>query len=79
MLLHPEILREWYGHLVGGEWSLRGGPAGDTGLWAAISLCFSSFPSMAIGLSGFELSMVVMPFLRDGGYVQLNDKFYLRP
>jgi hypothetical protein len=22
---------------------------------------------------------LVMPFLRDGGYIRLNDRFYLRP
>jgi hypothetical protein len=63
---HPELLSDWWHNVISGE----GRFAPDQSYWAiggtiaAASLL--TFPKMSLGLSGFELSMVVMPLIRGG-------------
>lgn len=61
---HPEVLQSWFNAVIRGDWGLRQPHAASQGTWAIALLCLVSFPSMALGLSGFELSMVVMPLVR---------------
>ena len=61
----PELLEDWWQavtHYEGHVFSVVGsmGPS-----WLPLALlCLYAFPAMALGLSGFELSMVVMPLVR---------------
>jgi hypothetical protein len=50
---HPAYLSAWWGNVTA---------ASGSG-WALFGRCLRAFPSMSLGLSGFELSMVVLPLL----------------
>jgi hypothetical protein len=54
---HPELLGGWSGALF----SLHGSP------WTMIGICLLLFPKLALGLSGFETGVAVMPLVRGGG------------
>src|SRR5262249_40825063 len=56
VMLHPELLQRWHGELV-----LRGD---FTALLAASALVF---PKLALGMSGFETGVAVMPLIAGGG------------
>ena len=62
---HPDILRAWWARVLAGDWHMPEGGAGNRGGgWAAALACLMLFPKMALGLSGFEMSMVVMPLVK---------------
>jgi hypothetical protein len=66
---HRDILDAWLSKLRDGHWDiarpiLRGADWGTI-----VLLCLLLFPRLALGLSGFELSMVLMPLIRG----QAND------
>ncbi len=52
--LHPEVLARWKGNLF----AQHGGP------WAMIGISLILFPKLALGLSGFETGVAVMPLIR---------------
>lgn len=57
----PEIFWAWYGDVQTGEWIIRA-PYWARDDWRSVLvLSFLFLPSVALGLSGFELSMIVMP------------------
>jgi hypothetical protein len=59
LVLHPELLRAWWAGLG------QGPMPGRAGGWGAVALrCLTAFPQMALGVSGLELSMVVLPLIR---------------
>jgi hypothetical protein len=60
---HPDIVAEWWEKV--GQGHLDYPALANTGnnWWALAGLCLLLFPKMALGLSGFELSMVVMPLV----------------
>jgi hypothetical protein len=61
---HPAILDRWYEQVISGDWGWSTGRLVPGG-WLRIALiCVLLLPKMALGLSGFELSMVVMPLIR---------------
>src|SRR5262249_25604734 len=61
---HPDLLQNWWAGLPQ-EKSYPAGSLFFFGGWASvIVLCLVSFPKMSLGLSGFELSMVVVPLVR---------------
>ncbi len=51
---HPEAIRSWWGGVLG----RHGSP------WMAIGLALFLFPKLALGLSGFETGVAVMPLVR---------------
>ncbi len=60
---HPDIVSRWWSQLgVAGEFP-TGGSFGD-GALAFASVILMTFPQMALGLSGFELSMANAPLVR---------------
>ncbi len=59
-----DLLQLWWGRIERGYWHPAAGPLPPQA-WGAIALlCLLAFPQMALGMSGFELSMVVMPLVR---------------
>jgi hypothetical protein len=63
LLLHWSSVQSWYQSVLAGDWHMEhGGPKG--GLWAAIAACLIYFPKLALGLSGFETGVAVMPLVR---------------
>jgi hypothetical protein len=54
---YPDLFDRWYAEL-----GTRGtGPAGAWDWWTIVGMCVIFFPQLSLGLSGFEMSMVVMP------------------
>src|SRR5437588_6948540 len=61
---HPELVSAWWSRLALGHWHPQA-PFLAPGAWGMMAaICFLSFPKVALGLSGFELSMVVMPLVK---------------
>jgi hypothetical protein len=54
---HPQLVRDWYQDIGPGG----NRPEGAHDWWTIIGLCLLFFPNLTLGLSGFEMSMVVMP------------------
>jgi len=51
---HPELIPNWTSHL----WQQHGSP------WVMLGLSLVLFPKLALGLSGFETGVAVMPLVR---------------
>jgi hypothetical protein len=64
LAMHAHLLQSWYANVTAGHWQMPGAPEtpqnGGTILW----ICLLLFPKMALGLSGFEVSMVAMPLVK---------------
>jgi hypothetical protein len=62
---HPQRLESWYQQVfVEGEWYLRDRPLPGSGTWTIIALSLLYFPKLALGLSGFETGVAVMPLIK---------------
>ncbi len=59
----PALLETWWQSLLAGDWrtAKRHDPTDAAGIVAA---GLAVFPKLALGLSGFELTMIVMPLVR---------------
>jgi len=61
---HTPIIEQWWSAIQAGEWGI------DKPLWARsdpgslIRMCLYLLPKMALGLSGFEMSMAAVPLIR---------------
>jgi hypothetical protein len=60
---HPETAQAWYAKATTGRGPWSPPLAGHSG-WMVVALCLLFFPQLALGLSGFEMSMVVMQQVR---------------
>jgi hypothetical protein len=66
---HSEVLTGWFDRIIQGDWgpqvrheTLLSPGAGLLADWALIVLfCLLLFPRLSLGLSGFELSLILMP------------------
>jgi len=55
------LLEQWVNHVQAGEWLVRT-PFWAGHDWLSVALlCLLFLPNLALGLSGFELSMIIMP------------------
>ena len=64
---HPHLLRDWWAKVRSAEnnWYLsEPPPISGTGLWTIFGLSLLIFPKLALGLSGFETGVAVMPLIR---------------
>jgi hypothetical protein len=58
---HPSLVVTWYQSVLSGNWHMD---SEGNGLWAAVLTCLIFFPKLALGLSGFETGVAVMPLVR---------------
>lgn len=64
LVQHPQRLADWWAHLQAGQWHPQPmDGAGASWLWL-ILLCLFFLPQLSLGLSGFELSLLLMPQIR---------------
>jgi hypothetical protein len=65
LLAHPVRFDGWWSDVVTGNWHLPHEPilAGHD-FWAIVALSILYFPKLALGLSGFETGVAVMPLIR---------------
>jgi hypothetical protein len=61
---HPDRLTLWYDRVQAGQWYLADAPMRGGGLTTVILVSFLLFPKLALGLSGFETGVAVMPLIR---------------
>lgn len=61
LLLHPARVAAWYDALVAGNWHIE---HEGSGLLAVAAACLLFFPKLALGLSGFETGVAVMPLVQ---------------
>lgn len=60
---HPDVFVKWYDSLRSGNWELET-PIAGRGLQHVLLVCLLYFPKLALGLSGFETGIAVMPLVR---------------
>lgn len=63
---HQDLLHLWWSRVQSGEWFLADRPlsGAGTGPWAIAGVCLLLFPKLALGLSGFETGVAVMPLVK---------------
>src|SRR5262249_48324185 len=60
---HPEQLNGWYENVAAGKWELHGHSGTAHSWWMILGLSALYFPKLALGLSGFETGVAVMPLI----------------
>lgn len=63
LALHLDRLQEWYHDVSTGNWHLEHNPLGGHEPWMIVAICLLLFPKLALGLSGFETGVAVMPLI----------------
>ena len=63
VVMHPDLIGTWYRHLMEGQWYLEHPPVQGEGLLTIIAISVLLFPKLALGLSGFETGVAVMPLI----------------
>jgi hypothetical protein len=62
---HFDLVEQWWANVVAGKWFIETVPLhGGTGLLTAVLASLLIFPSLALGLSGFETGVAVMPLVK---------------
>lgn len=61
---HSQVVEEWWRQVRAGEWGIVGQPGHAVG-WPTILVAgLLLFPRVALGLAGFEMTMMLMPMIR---------------
>jgi hypothetical protein len=61
LLDHPERIEMWLDQIVSGDWQTPSSFGSERGWWGAAAVSLLFLPKLALGLSGFELSMILIP------------------
>ena len=67
VFVHPELIAAWWRDVIGGNWHIAGEtapPLKGVNLLTIAAVCFLIFPKLALGLSGFETGVAVMPLVQ---------------
>jgi hypothetical protein len=64
LTFHPQMLTNWFNNVLSGQWYLEHAPVAGTGVFSVLIVCLLFFPKLALGLSGFETGIAVMPLVR---------------
>jgi hypothetical protein len=64
LIFHLPRVAAWFHDVVHGPWHMEHATAEGQGLLAAALACLIFFPKLALGLSGFETGVAVMPLVR---------------
>jgi hypothetical protein len=76
---HPQLFHQFVSRLESGDWYLRDRPLSGTGLLTMLAISFIIFPKLALGLSGFETGVAVMPLVQgDPGDTAANPSGRIR-
>ena len=62
---HPRLVADWWAKVTAGDWHLSNPPLSGGGGWLfTLAVVLLVFPKLALGLSGFETGVAVMPLVR---------------
>jgi hypothetical protein len=64
LAFHSQLVATWFNNVVTGQWYLAHAPVEGTGVLSVLIVCLLFFPKLALGLSGFETGIAVMPLVR---------------
>jgi hypothetical protein len=63
LVWHPALFDGWLTAVENGHWQIPHAPLAGAGIGAMIATCLLLFPKLALGLSGFETGVAVMPLI----------------
>ncbi len=61
---NPQLLENWWSDVWNGNWHETETPRAVGGWGGLLAACVPLFPYLALGLSGFELTLMAMPLVR---------------
>jgi hypothetical protein len=61
---HPHLVGRWWADVWAGDWKEGRDPTPVAGWGGLVGACLPMFPVVALGLSGFELTLMAMPLVR---------------